>query len=124
MKRRKGYDIVPIASPKDIRDYYTQGKSTVFIVDDLCGNYTANQQQIEDWKQFMEDIINELKDKVCKLMVSCRLQVFRDDKLTSLTIFKSCECNLSSERLSLTTLENKHWPRRRFLELKTRILNN
>jgi predicted GTPase len=43
MKQEKGYDIVPIASPKDIRDFFTRGKPTVFIVDDLCGNYTANQ---------------------------------------------------------------------------------
>ena len=115
MKQEKGYDIVPIASPKDIRDFFTRGKPTVFIVDDLCGNYTANQQQIEHWKQFMDDIKNVLEDSVCKLMVSCRLQVFRDDKLTSLAIFKSCECNLSSEELSLTTFEKQSMAKETFL---------
>jgi predicted GTPase len=39
MKQEKGYDIVPIASPKDIIDFFTRGKPTVFIVDDLCGTY-------------------------------------------------------------------------------------
>ena len=118
MKWEKDYDIVPIASPKDIRDFYTRGKPTVFIVDDLCGNYTANQQLIEHWKQFMVDIKNALKDSVCKLMVSCRLQVFRDDKLTSLTIFKSCECNLSSKELSLTTFEKQSIAKETFLGIE------
>ena len=107
LMRDKGFDIVPITTPRDIRDFYTKGKPTIFVVDNLCGNYTAKQQQLEDWRQFLDDISNVLKDYVCKLIVSCRLQVFKDGKLASLSIFKNCECNLSSEELSLTSLEKQ-----------------
>ncbi|XP_071152248.1 uncharacterized protein [Mytilus edulis] len=46
--KKEGYTIIPVYSPTDIRDYYQPDKQTVFIVDDICGNFTANQQQIDN----------------------------------------------------------------------------
>ncbi|VDI68418.1 Hypothetical predicted protein, partial [Mytilus galloprovincialis] len=43
--KRQGYNIIPVELPADIKTYYHPGKQTVFIVDDICGNFTANQQQ-------------------------------------------------------------------------------
>ncbi|VDI21036.1 Hypothetical predicted protein, partial [Mytilus galloprovincialis] len=80
-------------------------KQTVFIVDDICGNFTANQQQIENWKQLIPVINTIIADKCCKIIVSCRLQVYKDDKFKILTPFKSCECNLISDELCLTSDE-------------------
>ncbi|XP_052075397.1 uncharacterized protein LOC127712830 [Mytilus californianus] len=103
--QKKGYKIVLVYAPTDIRDYYQPGKQTVFIVDDICGNYTANQQQIDNWKQLLPVINKIIADKCCKIIVSCRLQVYKDDKFKILSPFKSCECNLISDELCLTSDE-------------------
>ncbi|XP_063416330.1 uncharacterized protein LOC134697976 [Mytilus trossulus] len=106
--RKKGYKIMPVYSPIDIRMYYQPGKQTVFFVDDMCGNFTANQQQIENWEQLLPVIKTIIADKCCKIIVSCRLQVYKDDKFKVLSPFKSCECNLISDKLCLTSAEKSN----------------
>ncbi|CAC5380611.1 unnamed protein product [Mytilus coruscus] len=103
--KKEGYNIIPVELPADIKTYYQPGKKTVFIVDDICGNFTANQQQIENWKQLLPVINTIIADKCCKIIVSCRLQVYKDDKFNILSPFKSCECNLISDKLCLTSVE-------------------
>ncbi|VDI62488.1 Hypothetical predicted protein [Mytilus galloprovincialis] len=103
--QKAGYKIVPVRQPVDIRNYYQPGEQTVFIVDDICGNFTVNQQQIENWTQHLPVIETIIADKCCKIIVSCRLQVYKDDKFNILEPFKSCECNLISDKLCLTSVE-------------------
>ncbi|VDI65286.1 Hypothetical predicted protein [Mytilus galloprovincialis] len=103
--QKEGYTIIPVRKPDNISEYYQPGKHTVFIVDDICGNFTANQQHIESWQQLLPVIKTIIADKCCKIIVSCRLQVYRDDKFNILEPFKSCECNLMSDKLCLTTEE-------------------
>ncbi|XP_071138339.1 uncharacterized protein [Mytilus edulis] len=103
--QQEGYKIIPVRRPDDIRDYYQPGKQTIFIVDDICGNFTANQQQIENWQQMLPVINTVIADKCCKIIVSCRLQVYKDNKFNILKPFKSCECNLLSDKLCLTAEE-------------------
>ncbi|CAC5360505.1 unnamed protein product [Mytilus coruscus] len=103
--QKKGYTIIPVIKPDCVRDYYQPGKQTVFIVDDICGNFTANEQQIENWKQLLPVINTIIADKYCKIIVCCRLQVYKDDKFNILVPFKSCECNLMSDKLCLSSVE-------------------
>ncbi|CAG2207145.1 unnamed protein product [Mytilus edulis] len=70
-----GYNIIPVSSPTDIRDYYQPGRLAVFIVDDICGNFTANQQQIENWKQLFPVIKTILQTIVVRLSLNLSLQV-------------------------------------------------
>ncbi|XP_052085325.1 uncharacterized protein LOC127722974 isoform X5 [Mytilus californianus] len=103
--KKEGFKIIPVRKPDHIEDYYQPGKKTVFIVDDICGNFTANQQQIDTWKQLLPVIKTIIADKCCKIIVSCRLQVYKDEKFNILLPFKSCECNLISDKLGLTSVE-------------------
>ncbi|XP_076080155.1 uncharacterized protein LOC143050940 [Mytilus galloprovincialis] len=103
--QKDGYKIIPVNKPDDIRNYYQPGKQTVFVVDDICGNFTANQQQIDKWKQLLPVVDTIIADTCCKVIVSCRLQVYRDDKFNILSPFKLCECNLIADELCLTTIE-------------------
>ncbi|VDI14710.1 Hypothetical predicted protein [Mytilus galloprovincialis] len=106
--QKEGYKVIPVLKPDDIRNYYQPGKQTVFIVDDICGNFTANQQQIQVWTQLLPLINTVIADKYCKIIVSCRLQVYKDDKFNILAPFKSCECNLMSDKLCLTSVEKNN----------------
>ncbi|XP_052084920.1 uncharacterized protein LOC127722117 isoform X3 [Mytilus californianus] len=100
--QKMGYEIIPVTVPKDIRDFYSTGRRTIFVIDDLCGNYTANYQSIEEWKLWLRDIETVLEDEYCKIIATCRLQVFKDTKMAELPLFRTCECNLNSDDLCLT----------------------
>ncbi|VDH89346.1 Hypothetical predicted protein [Mytilus galloprovincialis] len=75
--QKAGYKIVPVIQPDDIRNFYQPGEQTVFIVDDICGNFTANQQQIDNWKQLLPVVDTIIADKCCKIIVSCRQQLIQ-----------------------------------------------
>ncbi|CAC5359144.1 unnamed protein product [Mytilus coruscus] len=100
-----GYTVIPITVPTDIRDFYQPGKLTIFVVDDICGNFTANQKMIDSWKQLLGVVESILSDN-CKLVVSCRSVVYKDKKFSVLVPFKSCKsCNMSSTELQLSKSE-------------------
>ncbi|CAC5371894.1 unnamed protein product [Mytilus coruscus] len=101
----EGYRVILVLTPTDIRDYYTPGKQTIFLVDDICGKFIANQTQLENWQQMLPKIEQILADNCCKIIATCRLQVYRDDKINLLEPFKICECNLNSKEMCLTQSE-------------------
>ncbi|VDI49976.1 death-associated protein kinase [Mytilus galloprovincialis] len=65
--QKAGYKIVPVIQPDDIRNYYQPGEQTVFVVDDICGNFTANQQQIDNWKKLLPVVDTIIADKCYSL---------------------------------------------------------
>ncbi|XP_052082660.1 uncharacterized protein LOC127720221 [Mytilus californianus] len=99
MLERNGYRIIPVVAPEDIRTFYQHGKRSVFIVDDLCGTYTAKQGDVDNWQQLSPVIKTILSDKSCKIIAACRLQVFLDEKFKLLSPFKNCECNVTKTKL-------------------------
>lgn len=104
---RKGYTILTVTDGKEIKENFKPDRKTLYIVDDMCGTFTANQSRIEEWKKYLQDIQNILENSRCKLILTCRLQVFQDKRFESLELFKACECNLQSKSLSLTSDEKK-----------------
>ncbi|CAC5404897.1 unnamed protein product [Mytilus coruscus] len=100
-----GHQVIPVLNPSDIKNYYHPNKFQLFIVDDICGKFTANQQQIENWRQLIPVIETIMAGKRCKIIATCRSNVFQDDKFNILSPFKTCECNLTSEDLCLTSVE-------------------
>ncbi|CAC5360488.1 unnamed protein product [Mytilus coruscus] len=104
---QNGYTIITVIDAKDITDKYKSGRKTLYIVDDICGNFTANQTRLEEWKKSMNDLRSILEFGNCKLILTCRLQVFQDKGFENLDIFKTCECNLISKDLALTIIEKE-----------------
>ncbi|VDI03938.1 Hypothetical predicted protein [Mytilus galloprovincialis] len=102
---REGYKIFPVTLPEDIRNYYKPGNKTIFVIDDLFGKSSANKQYINAWQQFNTLLEAMTKDSNCKIIVACRLQVYRDEKFKTLHLFQTHECNMVSEDLKLTKKE-------------------
>ncbi|XP_076108209.1 uncharacterized protein LOC143076365 [Mytilus galloprovincialis] len=102
-----GYVIFPVTSPKEIIKWYNPRKKILFVVDDFCGTYTINPTKLESWKNLMEKIKTLIEKKPVKLIMSCRLQVFKSEKMKSLSFCQSCECNLLSEDIRLSKEENQ-----------------
>ncbi|CAC5363450.1 ANK [Mytilus coruscus] len=97
----RGYTVIPIAFPIDIRTFYKPGQLSVFVIDDVCGKFAANQQLIYSWEQLL-GVIEQILSDNCKIVVSCRSHVYKDRKFSVLYPFISCECNLVSTDLRLT----------------------
>lgn len=102
-----GYKMIMITEPFELKTYYTPGRKTLFIHKDLCGKITANEDQINKWDLMKYVVDQVIKDNSCKLLFSCRLQVYNDSKFALLQTFTSCECNIISDELCLTTVEKK-----------------
>ncbi|XP_052072554.1 uncharacterized protein LOC127710651 isoform X2 [Mytilus californianus] len=102
-----GFDIIIVSNPMELKNYYKPGRKTLFVLEDVCGKFTANKRQIDDWIS-MIDVLNQvMADDLCKILLSCRLQVYKDAKFSEIDAFKTCECNITSEELCLTINEKK-----------------
>ncbi|XP_076105813.1 uncharacterized protein LOC143074150 [Mytilus galloprovincialis] len=101
-----GYTVIPCSKPKDIGKWFKHGSKTLFVFDDVCGRYTLNQQIYTDWKQRLDHIISLLEDKCCKIISTCRLEVYKDELFSNLSIFKMCNIDLSSKEFKLSAAEN------------------
>ena len=77
--RRNGYTVVPTNTPMDIRNFSKKGKRMLFVVDDVCGQYTVDPYRIGRWQEMSEVIQQLLENKYCKLISTCRLQIFNDE---------------------------------------------
>jgi ankyrin repeat protein/Cdc6-like AAA superfamily ATPase len=104
----EGYTVVPTKSPEDIRNFSKKGKKILFVVDDVCGDYTLNPNLIDKWKDWSECIQSLLKNEYCKIISTCRLQIFNDVRFRLLPFFKCCECNLNSSELCFTSEERSN----------------
>ncbi|CAC5399437.1 unnamed protein product [Mytilus coruscus] len=102
-----GYDILPVANPEQIVKWYNPSKKNLFVVDDFCGTYTMNAMKFENWKSLMEKIKTLVEKKPVKLIMSCSLQVYKDEKMKSLSFYQSCECNLLSKDMRLSKTEKQ-----------------
>ncbi|XP_052085420.1 uncharacterized protein LOC127723035 isoform X2 [Mytilus californianus] len=102
-----GFDILPVSMPKKIDKWYNPNKKNLFVVDDFCGTYTLNPTKYENWKNCMQIIKTLVEKKQVKIIMSCRLQVYKDEKMKALSFFLSCECNLLSEGLRLSKTEKQ-----------------
>ncbi|XP_052058918.1 uncharacterized protein LOC127699193 [Mytilus californianus] len=66
-----------------------------------------DQSDIKSWEPIIEDI-KKIPDKnQTKILAACRFQVYQDGKFDSLSVFKSCVCNMLSENICLTKNEKQ-----------------
>ncbi|CAC5381644.1 unnamed protein product [Mytilus coruscus] len=98
---KQGYIIIPCDNPGDIRQWFKHGRKTLFVFDDVCGRYTLNQQIFNECTQRLEHIQSLPEDNCCKIMSTCRLDVYKNDQLNSLSVFKACTVDVSSEKFAL-----------------------
>ncbi|XP_052090223.1 uncharacterized protein LOC127726811 [Mytilus californianus] len=114
-----GYNVLPVTNPRDIVKFNNPNKKNLFILDDFCGTYSINQSDLNRLEPVMESIKDLLiQNKTTKIIVACRLQIYQDYKFKSLSIFRTCECNLLSEDLCLSQTE-KQSIAELYLETKT-----
>lgn len=103
--------------PSEIMSYHNDKKNQVFVIDDICGKDTINKQTIQKWRDYSDKIetIFEIaeQDKEIengntvsrlsgpKLLISCRLHLFKDSQFQSVTLLNKKTFNLLSTELCL-----------------------
>lgn len=114
--KKNDYRIVKVNSPKEIETHYISERKTLFVVDDMCGNFTASKTKLNDWKTMIPNINVLFKTNSCKLLLTCRLQVFQDEGFehSNFEVFKNCICNLNNDKLCLTTFEKQELAKQYF----------
>ncbi|VDI33397.1 Hypothetical predicted protein [Mytilus galloprovincialis] len=101
------YDVIIVSDPVDIIKFHNPNNKALFVIDDLCGNFSIDQSDIKKWNPLIERIKKILENKRTKIIAACRLQVFQDDKFNILSIFKSCVCNMLSNEICLSKAEKQ-----------------
>lgn len=100
--RRRGYEIIPCTGPADIKTHFKRTKCQVFVVDDVCGRYMVNQNNIEEWIK-NEDTINRMvENRKTIILATCRLQIFNENQFQRISLFSQNTCNLSSAKYHLS----------------------
>ncbi|XP_071144717.1 uncharacterized protein [Mytilus edulis] len=103
----EGYQILMVTNPHDIFSFCNPNKKTLFVIDDFCGTYSINQADLNSWEPVIKRVEELIQNKLIKLIVACRLQVFKDRRFESLSIFRANVCNLLSEEMSLLQTEKE-----------------
>lgn len=97
-----GYIVVPVTHPNDIKKYNHPIEKNLFVVDNFCGKCDLEEEEVEAWNNIEIEF-----DEKCKLLVSCKLQVYRairHERLNNLTFH---ECNLLSNDICLSLKERQ-----------------
>ncbi|XP_052075517.1 ankyrin-1-like [Mytilus californianus] len=102
---KHGYTVIPCSKPEDIGKWFKHDRKTLFVYDDVCGRYTLNQQIYNDWKQNLNHITSLLTDQCCKIISTCRLEVYKDECFSNLSFFEMCIIDLSSQEFKLSAAE-------------------
>ncbi|VDI84048.1 Hypothetical predicted protein [Mytilus galloprovincialis] len=101
----EGYDVILVTKPSEIVRFYNPNTKSLFVVDDLCGNFSIDQSDIKSWEPIMQDLNQIIDINQSKILAACRLQVYQDEKFDSLSVFKSCVCNMLSDSMCLSKTE-------------------
>ncbi|VDI33368.1 Hypothetical predicted protein [Mytilus galloprovincialis] len=103
----EGYDVLLVTNPHNIIEYYNPNQKTLFVIDNFCGTYSINQSDLYTWEPVMKRIEGLIQKSLIKIIVACRIQVYKDNKFEALSIFKTNVCNLLSEDLCLSQAEKE-----------------
>ncbi|XP_063396574.1 ankyrin-3-like [Mytilus trossulus] len=107
LQQNAGYQILPIADPKDIAKYYIKGLAQVFVFDDLCGVFNIDQLLINSWDKVSSEILTfSEEDNHFRILVTCRLQITKNQQFRKLSDkLNMKDCNLLSKDLAYTNGE-------------------
>ncbi|CAG2247537.1 unnamed protein product [Mytilus edulis] len=118
-------EIIPVLTgPSDIIHYKHENIQQVFIVDDICGKETINKQTLQVWRDYSDKMIRIFKTVITeeqnknnndtvsnitrsKLLISCRLHIYKELQFQLDNFLTTKECNIVSPDLCLLQKEKR-----------------
>lgn len=100
--QKEDYDILSIKDIKDIETYCDTDKSQVFVIDDVLGKFSLDMKAYDLISRYKDSLLDATMNKT-KVLLTCRLQVFRNHKLLEFFLCKEDHVvKLSSDENVLT----------------------
>lgn len=96
LHRQNGYDIVPVYTPEEVRQYYDPEYKQVFVIDDIWGKSTKDICLVNSWERLSNDVEIILKSRAVKILSSCRKYLCKD-LFKNLEFLSNSICDLSSD---------------------------
>ena len=92
----KPCSVIPCHTPLEIKTHFKKEEYQIFVIDDLCGKYSVSDIDIENWLNNKLTLNSILGDGKTKLLTTCRLDIYRDQKSQNcFDAFSFHEFNLS-----------------------------
>ena len=105
--KQQRYEIIPCTCPTDIKTHFNRDRYQVFVVDDVCGKYTVNQNDIEEWIRDEDAIKRMVENEKTIILATCRLQIFNENQFQRISLFLQNTCDLSSAKYQLSFEEKQ-----------------
>ncbi|VDI10408.1 Hypothetical predicted protein [Mytilus galloprovincialis] len=105
-----GYEILPIKEPSEIVKFCKTGRKQIVIIDDICGKFAINNNNVESWKKYKKSISNIVSqsEKSIHIVATCRLHISKTKNFEKLVqAFEIKECDLLSDELALDLNEKR-----------------
>ncbi|CAC5377818.1 unnamed protein product [Mytilus coruscus] len=64
------YDVLLVTYQDEIIKFYSPNKKTMFVVDDLCGNFSFDHSEINIWRPVIDHLKMVLENKLTKIIVA------------------------------------------------------
>lgn len=77
LARIQDYDIVIVSSPEQMKNYYNPDSKQIFVMHNVFGAYTFDQDKAMKWLEMGKDIKIMINSNRVKLLASCKTHIFK-----------------------------------------------
>lgn len=102
------YKIMPVNSPEQIISLFQPDSLQIFVIDDVLGVSTFDENKAQKWIDMSENIIRMLEKHEIKLLASCRSHIFKHRVVDTIDVLFKFSFDYSSINYSLTDIERQH----------------
>ncbi|VDI69069.1 Hypothetical predicted protein [Mytilus galloprovincialis] len=101
------YAIIIVYNPEDIRQFYDPDCKQVFVIDDVFGIATFDENKAIKWLNMSNDIKRILDYNQAKLLASCRTHIFQHRIAKTVGVLADFSCDFISADYCLTEDERE-----------------
>ncbi|CAG2226142.1 unnamed protein product [Mytilus edulis] len=99
------YEIIISHNPEDMRMLFNPDNKQVFVIDDVFGIVTFDENKAYKWLEMSNDIKRLLKGNHTKVLASCKTHIFQHRIAKTIKILSKFSCDFVSTQYCLTDEE-------------------
>ncbi|VDI80342.1 Hypothetical predicted protein [Mytilus galloprovincialis] len=102
LARMQDYDIVIVSSPEQMKNYYDPDSKQLFVMHNVFGAYTFEQDKAMKWLEMTKDIKIMINSNRVKLLASCKTHIFKHQIVKKIEVLTETSCDFSASDYCLT----------------------
>ncbi|CAC5389371.1 msmX [Mytilus coruscus] len=102
LARIQDYDIIIVSSPEEMKNYYDPDSKQIFVMHNVFGASTFEQNKAMKWLEMRKDIKIMLDSNRVKLLVSCKTHVFQQRIVKKIDVLSETSCDFLASNYCLT----------------------